>query len=296
MRIADEPRYVRLTKGIPTCTGACDLYHWSTKIPFRRMLFPDYDLFFIRTGRMAFVWPDGRRSVLKPDEFGLIPPLVLVRVELLAGPLSYWFCHFGFRMTPEHYSIRMQQDYLGPVPEVHVPAVFSAKQAPGVREAYERIAALRFDAPAVPWQYESALLQLVGALKFFAWTSGKGRPVPAGAPPVQDTRLSHVLQQIHADPQRGWTVTELARGVGLSTDRLNMLARRLTGRSVKQLVIRARFERAFSMLRLRPGEELPSIKEVSQKCGFSSQHFFCRQFRKHFQMTPTEFRDQSIQS
>lgn len=296
MRDSGTPQNVRLPKGLPTCTGACDLYHWTAKTSFRRMLFPDYDLFYIRSGRMVFVWPDGQRTVIKPDEFGLIPPLVLVRVEVLAAPLSYWFCHFGFRMTPEHYSLRMQQDYLGPATDVHVPAVFSAKEAPGVQEAYDRIASLRFDAPAAPWQYESALLQLVGALKFFGWTYGKDRAAPACAPHVQDARLSRVLQQLHANPQRGWTVTELARSVGLSTDRLNMLARRLTGRSVKQLVIRARFERAFAMLRQRPGEELPSIKEVSQKCGFSSQHFFCRQFKKHFQMTPTEFRDQSIQS
>lgn len=295
MRKTHAMRYVRLPKGVATCSGASDFYVWGKAPPYRRMLVPDFDLFYIASGRMAFVWPDGQHFTIEPESFGLIPPLVPIRVERLTGTLSYWFCHFGFRLGPENPSTRMEQDYFGPAPDVHVPAVFTSRQAPGVRDAYRHLAGLKFDVPQPPWRYEAALLRLVGELKFFGWNfSANARKTTE--PPVLDARLTSVLQRIHAEPQRAWTVGELAQSVGLSTDRLNTIARSLTNRSVKELIIRSRFERAFTLLRQRPQGELPSIKEVSQQCGFHSQHFFCRQFKHLFQMTPTEFRDQTIQT
>ncbi len=255
------------------------------------MLFPDFDLFFITAGSMAIVWPDGQRFVAKTGTFALIPPLVPVRISRGAATLKYWFCHFNFRVGPGSYSERMERDFSGPAPDVNVPFLFSAAQAPEVHRAHRALTRLRFDAPAPPWRYEAALLRLVGELNYFGWKNATQAAAVAPAATVQDARLTAVLQKIHTEPERPWTVTELAASVGLSTDRLNMIARRLTNRSVKELQIRARFELAFTLLRQRPHGETPSIKEVSAQCGFSSQHFFCRQFKQYFQITPSEFRD-----
>lgn len=256
---------------------------------------PDFDLFYITRGRLAFVWPDGARFALKPGDFGLIPPLTPLRIDRIAGNISYWFCHFNFRLGPEHYSLRMKDDYWGPAPEVQTPVVFASRQAPGVMRAFRKLTALRFDGPRPPWRYEAALLEVIGELKFFAWR--KARHEPPGqlhAPVANDARLAAVLHKIQTEPQRAWSVVELAHGVGLSTDRLNIISARLTRRSIKEHIIRARFEKAFAMLRPGSEGERPSIKEVSRQCGFQSQHYFCRQFKRLFHLTPSEFREQTI--
>ena len=296
---------IPLPAGIPTYSGACDYYAWDNSRREIPMLFPDFDLFMIEKGRMGVVWTDGSRTLARPGMFVLIPPLAPVRIEKQAAPLEYWFCHFNFRVLPGAIHNRLQPDYLGPAREVSVPSVFTPKQAPGVYAAYRHLAGLTFKEGKAPWRFESALLLLVGELKHFGWRIGtqaaavrgspqQGRPRHTPSPGgFQDRRLASVLGRIRARPEARWNVAELAASVGISADRLNTLAQRITRKSIKQHVIEARFQLAFELLR-PSGDERASIKEVSARCGFSSQHFFCRLFKRRFNLTPSEFRDSTV--
>ena len=258
------------------------------------MLFSDFDLFMIMKGRMGIVWPDGTRSTLSPGGFALIPPHALVQVQKIGPVLEYWFCHFNFRLIHSATPNRLQSDYAGPAQQVLVPAVFSRTQAPGVERAFRAITKLKIKPYDVPWRFEAALLRLVGELKHFGWRSSlRSSRRETVAPQSHDARLSSVLSRINAEPQRDWAVPELAASVGLSADRLNTISQRITRRSIKQHVIDARFQLAFELLR-PGGAERASIKEVSARCGFASQHFFCRQFKRYFKLTPTEFRDGTV--
>jgi AraC-like DNA-binding protein len=257
------------------------------------MLFSDFDLFMITQGRMGVVWPDGSRSIATRGTFVLIPPMVPVRVMPLSGRLGYWFCHFNFRLAPPRLHRRLASDYLGPAAEVSVPTTFTTEQAPQVRAAYQRLAALRFQQGDPPYRFESALLRLVGELKHFGWKHLKSGGHHPGPSSFQDRRLATVLARIRSQPQARWKIAELAASVGLSPDRLNTLCRRFTFKSVKQHVIEARFQLAFDLLR-QHSEERPSVKEVSARCGFASQHFFCRLFKRRFRLTPSQFRDSTI--
>lgn len=286
--------FVQFPAGIATYSGPCDYYAWDKPADEHYFLFDDFDLFMIVAGAMDMTWSNGFKARVRPGQFAIVPPYTPVRVRRVQRGTSYWFCHFSFRMLPGNMHLRVQEDYRWPGMQVSVPVIFSTREAPAVRKMYDKLGALKFGRGAAPWQFESALLRLVGELKRFGWmryrNNGKSASTQQAA---TDPRVAAVIQRISADPARRWTTTELADGVGLSTDRLNVLTQRIARKTIKQLILGARFELAFRLLR----DETPqraSIKEVSAKCGFSSQHFFCRQFKARFKMTPSEFRDSTL--
>jgi AraC-like DNA-binding protein len=98
---------------------------------------------------------------------------------------------------------------------------------------------------------------------------------------------------IESDPLRLWRVSELARHVGLSSGHLHSLCRAVLGKSLKRLIVEARLRRGIHLLKQRSDGTVPSVKEVSRACGFSTQHFFSRQFKKYFHLSPTAYRDGS---
>jgi len=285
---------VQFPTGIATYSGPCDRYVWDKPSGEHCFLFDDFDIFLVVKGALDMAWSNGFKSRVRPGHFAIVPPYTPVRVRRVQRGTTYWFCHFSFRMLPGNMHLRLQEDYRWPGMQVSVPVTFSTREAPGVRKMYDKLGALKFGRGAAPWQFESALLQLVGELKRFGWTRyGSSGKSPAATPTATDPRVAAVIQRIGAEPARRWTTTELAAGVGLSTDRLNVLTRRIARKTIKQLILEARFELAFRLLRDEPPQRA-SIKEVSARCGFSSQHFFCRQFKTRFKMTPSEFRDSTL--
>jgi AraC-like DNA-binding protein len=286
--------YAELPQGIPTTSGACDLYKWDKPAGKMRMIFNDFDLFLIVDGAMKWIWPNGLEARLGPGQFALVPPYSPVQVERLRTPTSYWFCHFNFRMLPKLIHTRLMDDFTFPGERVLLPLTFTKRDAPQVYSAYMQMAELKFGSGQAPFRYESALVRLVGELKHFGWNKGRqeSKSEAVNSMPV-DPRVSAIIQRINSDPARRWTSEELAADVELSTDRLNVLTRRITTKSIKQLIIEARFELAFRLLR-EEATQRASIKEVSARCGFTSQHFFCRQFKRLFKMTPSEFRDSTL--
>jgi AraC-like DNA-binding protein len=286
--------YVELPQGIPTTSGACDLYRWEKPVDKMRMLFTDFDLFLVLDGALKLTWSNGLEARIGPGQFAVVPPYAPVQVERLRRPTNYWFCHFNFRMPPKVIHTRLAEDFAAGGDRVLMPLTFTRQDAPGVYKAFMQLVRLKFGTGKPPWQFESALIRMVGELKLF---SGSKSRSPKESNAVQavpmDPRVAAIIQRINTDPARRWTSEELAADVGISSDRLNVLTRRVTLKSVKQLIIGARFELAFRLLR-EVAEQRGSIKEISARCGFTSQHFFCRQFKKLFKMTPSEFRDSTL--
>jgi AraC-like DNA-binding protein len=282
---------ITFPQGIATYSGACDLYAWTRPQNENRLLFNDYDLFMIREGRMLFAWPDGSQFESGPQSFALIPPRVPIRVKRLTACPKYWYCHFTFRALPPRIHPRLAEDYLGPGSGVAVPFLFTRKQAPQLWQAYQDLVAPRLR--QAPWKFEAGLLRMVGELKLFGWAKQFNAGGSGAAGRHSDPRLDKVIAKVHADPQRTWHVSELAESVGISADRLNSISRRITQKTMKNLIIDARFQLAFRLLH-EPSGVRRSIKEVSARCGFSSQHYFCRQFKKYFNQTPSDFVNNSI--
>lgn len=286
--------YVSLPRGIATCSGASDQYVWKKPINELRMLCDDFDIFMVLDGTLQMTWPNGFSASVGADQFALIPPFTPVNVKRSGNTATYWFCHFNFRLLPRNMHTRLQVDFSGPAEDVSIPVVFSSGDAPQVNIEYRRLAALKLGGDRAPWRHEAALLRLIGELKLFGFQrDNKNAPAATQSLAPGDPRVAAVVQRIRGAPERRWTSEELAAEVDISSDRLNTLTRRVTRKTIKQLVIEARFELAFRLLR-DDAAPRASIKEVSAKCGFSSQHFFCRQFKTLFKMTPTQFRDSSL--
>ena len=82
------------------------------------------------------------------------------------------------------------------------------------------------------------------------------------------------------------TLKDLADLLFLSPSRTAHLVREKTGFCFSELLIRTRLIQSERLLR---ETDLP-ISAVSRKSGFGNPSHFFRAFRKHFQMTPAEYR------
>jgi len=105
-----------------------------------------------------------------------------------------------------------------------------------------------------------------------------------------DRRVQTIIQRINVNPAHPWTIAGLAKSAGVSASRLNALCHQHLKHGLKRYLIMARLRHASRLLLAREPDGLLSIKTVSERCGFSSQHHFTYQFRKHFKCTPSNYR------
>jgi len=287
------PYLIRFSSGIPAFTSRMGRYVWQPGTKPVLLLFNDWDIFWVRQGEATWEFRDGRKLVAAVDEFALLPPFVPAMISETQAQLIFWYNHFGFRVAPSFLPKELDYDLNGPGRELTVPLTFSAREAPEVATAYEAMTQIKSHEHRQPWRLERATLDLVGALVSFAQRRQTAKAPGVLIEPVEhpDTRVAGLSKKIDADPMKAWRVTELAKSVGLSAGRLHSLFRRVTGQSVKGYIVRARLKRALQLLKEQPGGKLPSIKEVSVACGFTSQHFFSRQFKAHYRISPLQYRN-----
>lgn len=101
------------------------------------------------------------------------------------------------------------------------------------------------------------------------------------SPPIRkavDALRHNYSQQIN--------VTELAKHVGLSPSHLSHLFTKEVGMSVLQYIAALRCEEAAAMLKNSDA----SIQEIAGYVGYADNNYFVKVFKKHYGMTPTEYR------
>jgi AraC family transcriptional regulator len=81
-------------------------------------------------------------------------------------------------------------------------------------------------------------------------------------------------------------LSALSAQAGLSPFHLHRLFSALAGETPKQFTLRLRLSRGAAML--LGGDE--SVLDIALACGFQSHEAFTRAFRRHFRMTPREYR------
>lgn len=99
-------------------------------------------------------------------------------------------------------------------------------------------------------------------------------------------RIHQVMNAVQARPEVDHTLDSLAAQAGLSPSHFSRMFRRATGVSPHQYVLRARLERAQTLLASR---EL-SIAQVAGALGFATQSHFTRAFRNYCGQTPSLWR------
>lgn len=106
----------------------------------------------------------------------------------------------------------------------------------------------------------------------------------------QQKRIEHrnhmkdLRKAIYTEPQRKWTVDEMAKRMMLSRAYFQRMYKRYFGISVSADIITARIEMAKKLLLNHK-----SICETAEQCGYSSDVYFMHQFKKETGLTPSEF-------
>ena len=80
-------------------------------------------------------------------------------------------------------------------------------------------------------------------------------------------------------------LTEMSYNLGLSKTYLKTQFKKKTGFSIIQYFINMKIDKAKKLL----SEQKFTISEIADALGFSSVHYFSRQFKLHTDMTPTEY-------
>jgi AraC family transcriptional regulator, arabinose operon regulatory protein len=107
----------------------------------------------------------------------------------------------------------------------------------------------------------------------------------AGGRPL-DPRVRRVLDLISSDLAADHDVPGLAREVAISPSRLSHLFKQETGEPVMGAVIRLRLDQAARLLE----HTVDDIGAIAREVGFGSPYYFSRRFRRHFGMSPRQYR------
>ncbi|HXX47700.1 MAG TPA: AraC family transcriptional regulator [Myxococcota bacterium] len=104
---------------------------------------------------------------------------------------------------------------------------------------------------------------------------------------LHDPQLSSVLQAIHAEPARRWTIATLASLASMSRTSLATRFRSLLGTSVHAYISRLRMRTAAALL---DDPKRPKLARVAAEVGYGSEAAFSRAFLREMGVAPTKLR------
>jgi len=103
---------------------------------------------------------------------------------------------------------------------------------------------------------------------------------------ARDPIVGQALALLHKDPAHPWTISDLARGVGLSRTRLSERFRRFLGESPMAYLGQWRLKLAADILQSSDD----SIAQVASAVGYASEASFNRAFKREYACPPAQFR------
>ena len=103
---------------------------------------------------------------------------------------------------------------------------------------------------------------------------------------LRDTLLAPALAQLHADPQRKWTVTDLAASAAVSRSVLDERFRHVLGRSPIRYLTDWRMHVAEDLLISTDH----SVAAIARQVGYDSEEAFSRAFKRSHGLPPSQWR------
>jgi AraC-like DNA-binding protein len=100
--------------------------------------------------------------------------------------------------------------------------------------------------------------------------------------------LSNALAAIHGQPQRAWTVETLAEQCCMSRSKFAQLFSQIVGETPLAYLQQHRLRIASQYL--RQGQY--TIQQIAHLVGYASETAFSQTFKKQFDLTPTQYRQQ----
>ena len=101
----------------------------------------------------------------------------------------------------------------------------------------------------------------------------------------------YAVNHIQAHFSERVSIEELASQIGISRGYLTRLVKDITGMSPKQYLINVRMVAAADYLK----EGAMSIGEIAEACGYEDPLALSKAFRRHYGISPTEYRTGSSQ-
>jgi transcriptional regulator GlxA family with amidase domain len=130
------------------------------------------------------------------------------------------------------------------------------------------------------------LLRLVEVLLIEALRSAQAHDAPPGLlRGLADTRMAVALRQLHAEPEKTWTVGELAASAAMSRPTFFDKFTRFVGVPPMEYLLSWRMALAKDLLR----SKRVAISEVAERIGYSSSSTFSTAFAKHVGMPPARY-------
>lgn len=102
-------------------------------------------------------------------------------------------------------------------------------------------------------------------------------------------KIGPALAAMRDHPETDWTVQELAALCGYHPNYFSSVFKEMMGTTPKHYLIAERIRKAKSML-LGKG----NIESIAQRLGYSSIHYFSRNFKEITGLTPSQFKQQGV--
>ncbi|AKJ69397.1 AraC family transcriptional regulator [Pandoraea thiooxydans] len=123
------------------------------------------------------------------------------------------------------------------------------------------------------------------------------RSVQTGASPglvrgLSDARLALAIREIHKNPEKPWTIAELAKTAALSRSSFFDRFSRAVGVAPMAYLLSWRMAIAKNLLRQRES----SIATIAARVGYGSASAFSVAFARHVGVPPTQFAQQAVKS
>ncbi len=109
-----------------------------------------------------------------------------------------------------------------------------------------------------------------------------------GSSSIESLAMHKVVDQIAHEPEKKWTLKDMAEELSVSVSHLTYLFRKIYGVSPMEIVIKQRMSKASRLLTY---SEL-KLEEVSENVGYESVYSFTRLFKKHIGISPIKYRKQ----
>jgi AraC-like DNA-binding protein len=109
---------------------------------------------------------------------------------------------------------------------------------------------------------------------------------------LRDPQIGAAIGLIHREPQRGWSVSALAREVAMSRSIFAAKFSSLVGEPPLTYLTRWRLWQASRLL----AEGSLSVGEVALRVGYESEAAFSKAFKRHFGQSPLAYRRGQVQT
>ncbi|MEK3890532.1 AraC family transcriptional regulator [Bacillus sp. FSL K6-3431] len=103
-------------------------------------------------------------------------------------------------------------------------------------------------------------------------------------------KIVPALEAIRKQPAINWSLSELADVCGYHPTYFSSIFKEITGFPPKQYLILERIRKAKQLLL-----EAKRVEDVALTLGYTSIHYFCRNFKSITGLTPTEYKLQSLE-